>query len=46
VRAELLPTLKAGGYRAIAICLLNAYANSAHDKRAAAMIGEALPGVL
>src|ERR1700722_14153947 len=46
VRAELLPTLKAGGYRAVAICLLNAYANPAHEKRLAAMIGEAPPAVL
>ena len=46
VRAELLPTLKAGGYRAVAVCLLNAYANPAHEKRLAAMIAEALPDVL
>ena len=46
VRAELLPALKAGGYRAVAICLLNAYANPAHEKRLAAMIAEVLPDVL
>src|SRR5476651_1412004 len=46
VRAELLPALKAGGYRAIAVCLLNAYANPAHEKKLAAMITEALPDVL
>ena len=46
VRAELLPALKAGGYRAVAICLMNAYANPAHEKRLAAMITEAMPGVL
>ena len=46
VRAELLPTLKAGGYRAVAVCLLNAYANPAHEKRLAALIAEALPDVL
>ncbi len=46
VRAELLPALKAGGYRAVALCLLNAYANPAHEKRLSAMIAEALPGVL
>ena len=43
---DLLPALKAGGYRTVAICLLNAYANPAHEKRLAAMIAEALPGVL
>ncbi len=46
VRAELLPALKQGGYRAVAICLLNAYANPAHEQKLAAMIAEALPGVL
>ena len=46
VRGELIPALKAGGYRAVAICLLNAYANPAHEKRLAALIAEALPGVL
>ena len=45
-RAELIPALKAGGYRAVAICLLNAYANPVHEKRLAALIAEALPGVL
>ena len=30
------PGLKAGGYRAVAICLLNAYANPVHEKRLAA----------
>jgi N-methylhydantoinase A len=46
VRAELVPALKAGGHRAVAICLLNAYANPVHEQRLAALIGEALPGVL
>ena len=46
VRAELIPALKSGGYRAIAVCLLNAYANPAHEKRLAELITEALPGVL
>ena len=35
VRGALIPALKAGGYRAVAICLLNAYANPAHEQRAA-----------
>jgi len=46
VRTKLTPALKAGGYRAVAICLLNAYANPVHEKQLAAMIGAALPGVL
>jgi N-methylhydantoinase A len=46
VRNELIPALKSGGYRAVAICLLNAYANPAHEERLAALITEALPGVL
>ena len=46
VSADLIPALKAGGYRAVAICLLNAYANPDHEKQLAAMIGAALPGVL
>ncbi|MBV8186753.1 MAG: hydantoinase/oxoprolinase family protein, partial [Alphaproteobacteria bacterium] len=46
VRAELIPALKAGGYRAIAICLLNAYANPAHEKRLAELLAEALGDVL
>lgn len=46
VTAELIPALKDGGYRAVAICLLNAYANPAHEKQLAAMVSAALPGVL
>ena len=46
VSAELIPALKDGGYRAVAICLLNVYANPEHEKQLAAMIGAALPGVL
>src|SRR5689334_9384354 len=46
VKAELVPALEAGGYRAVAICLLNAYANPAHEQRLSRLIAEALPGVL
>lgn len=46
VGAELIPALKVGGYRAVAVCLLNAYANPAHEQRLAALITEALPDVL
>ena len=46
VRSALIPALKTGGYRAIALCLLNAYANPVHEQRLAQLITEALPGVL
>ena len=46
VKAELLPALRDGGYRAVAICLLNAYADPVHEQRLAALIAEALPDVL
>jgi N-methylhydantoinase A len=46
VRGQLIPALKAGGYRAVAVCLLNAYANPVHEQRLAVLITEALPGVL
>ncbi|SJZ88133.1 N-methylhydantoinase A [Enhydrobacter aerosaccus] len=46
VRSALIPALQAGGYRAVAICLLNAYANPVHEKRLAALITEALPDLL
>ena len=46
VRAELIPALQAGEYRAVAICLLNAYANPEHEMRLAALIANALPDVL
>ena len=42
----LVPALRAGGYRAVAICLLNSYANPVHEQRLARLIGEALPGML
>ncbi len=46
VKSALIPAIKAGSYRAVAICLLNAYANPVHEKRLAALITEALPDVL
>ena len=46
VKSELIPALKDGGYRAVAVCLLNAYANPVHEQRLAQLIGESLPGVL
>ncbi|MGE0725044.1 MAG: hydantoinase/oxoprolinase family protein [Alphaproteobacteria bacterium] len=44
-RARVLPRLAAGDYQAIAVCLLNAYANPDHELRVAALIAEALPGL-
>jgi N-methylhydantoinase A len=46
VKSALIPALKDGGYRAVAICLLNAYANPVHEQRLARLITEALSGVL
>jgi N-methylhydantoinase A len=37
--------LKEDGIEAVAICFLHAYANSAHERRAQAILEEALPGV-
>lgn len=39
---DLLPALKAGGYETIAICLLNSYANPAHERELAALIRASL----
>lgn len=46
VRADLLPQLLRGGYDAVAVCLLNAYANPAHEEALAALLQSALPEVL
>jgi N-methylhydantoinase A len=45
VRADLIPALQAGGYQAVAICLLNAYVNPAHEVALGVLIRAALPGV-
>lgn len=45
-RFEVLPRLAAGNFDAVAVCLLNAYKNPAHEKRLASLIAEALPGVV
>ncbi|HEX6442403.1 MAG TPA: hydantoinase/oxoprolinase family protein [Stellaceae bacterium] len=37
--------LKADGVQAVAVCLLHAYANPAHERRAKAILTEALPGI-
>jgi N-methylhydantoinase A len=46
VREALVPALRAGGHGAVAICLLNAYANPAHELKLAELLRSALPGVL
>ncbi len=45
VRRDLLPALAAGGYDAVAICLLSAYVAPEHELRLEAMIGAALPSL-
>jgi N-methylhydantoinase A len=45
VRDALIPALATGGYDAVAICLLSAYASPTHEQRVAALIGAALPGL-
>ncbi len=41
--AQLLPALRQGRYDAIAICLLNAYANDTHERRVTALIQADMP---
>lgn len=41
----LVPALKQQGFRAVAICLLNAYANPAHERRVAELLAKHLEGV-
>lgn len=45
IRRDLLPALAEGGYQAIAICLLSAYASPIHEMQLKAIIAEALPGL-
>ncbi len=42
---DLIPRLGDGGYEAIAVCLLNAYVNPAHEEALGKAIREALPQV-
>ena len=42
---DLIPALAQGGYAAVAICLLSAYAAPAHEQRVKALIAAALPGL-
>ncbi|MEO1194399.1 MAG: hydantoinase/oxoprolinase family protein [Pseudomonadota bacterium] len=46
VRETLVPALAARGYKAVAICLLNAYANPDQEIRLGQLLEEALPDLL
>ncbi len=46
VERDLVPALSAGGYAAIAVCLLNAYANHAHEEALRELFQRHLPEVL
>ncbi|MEM6848779.1 MAG: hydantoinase/oxoprolinase family protein [Pseudomonadota bacterium] len=43
--AALIPQLEAAGIEAIAVCLLHAYRNDAHERRVGEILAAALPGV-
>ena len=43
---SLIPALAAGGYEAVAICLLNAYANPAHERALADLVRRRLQHVV
>jgi len=45
IRAHLIPELKSKDYQAVAICLLNAYINPAHEQMLREMIAQELPAV-
>ncbi len=45
VEDSLVPQLEAGGYDAVAICLLNAYVNPVHEEALAELLGKRLPGL-
>jgi N-methylhydantoinase A len=45
VRDWLLPALAAGGYQAVAVCLLSAYASPVHEARLRTLITSAIPAL-
>ena len=45
VENTLVPQLEAGGYDAVAICLLNAYVNPVHEEMLVELLSENLPGL-
>ena len=44
--ARLVPLLRAGGYKSVAVCLLSSYANAAHEEALRAALNAALPEML
>ncbi len=46
VERDLVPALSVGGYAAIAVCLLNAYANPEHEEALRDLLARHLPAVL
>ncbi|WP_029586970.1 hydantoinase/oxoprolinase family protein [Bradyrhizobium sp. URHD0069] len=42
---NLVPALRAGSFRAVAVCLLNSYANSEHEEKLGKLLRSHLPGV-
>jgi len=46
LRDVVIPSLSSGGYQAVALCLLNSYANPAHEKRIQEILAETLPDLL
>ena len=46
IEATLVPALASGGYEAVAICLLNSYANPEHERRLADIVRQRLPHLL
>jgi len=46
VERDLIPALRDGGFEAVAICLLNAYVNPAHEQALKALIRRHLPDLL
>lgn len=45
VESILIPALEQGGYKAVAICLLNAYVNPAHERALRELISSRLPAL-
>ena len=43
-RQRIAQALQGAGYESVAICLLNSYANPAHERRVAALVAERFPG--
>lgn len=41
----IIPALSTGGYAAVAVCLIHAYANPAHERRVRDILSSALPGL-